>query len=329
MKAMRLWYTIVMNDTFSSILDQHEADDTKQARTEALVLSAMQKEFANAEEIFKAAARLKVSLQDFTSGKITDFPIIPIRQSKEFYIKKHTESQIPYFHNHDFYELIYVHRGRCVQYFQDGCKLCLTEGQCFLLFPNTIHKIEKCKSSDIILKTVIPRAVFGQTGGKILSRLSEKTVKFEKISETAKFALLKLLEEQSHRAPFQGLIVNSYLTIVFAELVNGQKSDLALEFSLNRYFEEHIKTASLSKFAALQNYNADYISRLIKRKTGKSFSELLRLSRLSRAKQLLTESAMTIEDIAVEVGFSNSSGLYKQFFSMLGMKPSEYRNLLK
>lgn len=98
---------------------------------------------------------------------------------------------------------------------------------------------------------------------------------------------------------------------------------------LNDYFENNIKTASLSEFAATQNYNVNYISRLIKNRTGRSFSELLSLYRINRAKQLLTESNLTIEDIAFEVGYSNTSGLYKQFFSMIGMKPSEYRNILK
>ena len=96
------------------------------------------------------------------------------------------------------------------------------------------------------------------------------------MSETAEFAILKLLQEQSCDAQFKDLIIQSYLTIIFTELVNMQKYDIAIETMLNDYFDKNIKTASLSELAATQNYNTYYISRLIKNRTGKSFSEGLR-----------------------------------------------------
>ncbi|MBQ7227350.1 MAG: helix-turn-helix domain-containing protein [Clostridia bacterium] len=318
-----------MNDTFSTIINKHETDDNRQSNTEDLLRAAIKNEFINADEILDVAELLSLSVKDFMTGKITDFPIIPVRQSDVFYIKKHTESQVPYFHSHKFYELVYVHYGKCVQQFKDGSKLCLTKGQCLLLCPNVVHKIEKSSRSDIILKFVIPCSLFNQTGGKVLSdKFCKTTISFENVSETAEFAILKLLQEQSCNNKFKDLIIQSYLTIIFAELSDSQKCDI-VETMLNDYFEENIKTASLSGFATIRNYNADYISRLIKNRTGKSFSELLSLYRIKCAKKLLAESALTIEDIAFEVGYSNTSGLYKQFFSILGMKPSKYRNILK
>ena len=185
--------------------------------------AAIDKEFANGKEILDTAELLCISVKDFIVGRITDFPIIPVRQSDEFYIKKHTESQVPYFHSHKFYELIYVHRGKCLQQFKDGSKLCLIKGQCLLICPNAIHKIEKSKRSDIILKFVIPFSLFKQTGNKILSdRFSATVILFEKVTEIAEFAILKLLQEQSCDAQFKDLIIQSYLTIIFTELVNMQ-----------------------------------------------------------------------------------------------------------
>ena len=156
-----------MNNTFSTILNKHETDDSRQANIEELITAAIKNEFANGKDILDTVELLSISVKDFLSGKITDFPIIPIRQSDEFYIKKHTESQVPYFHSHKFHELIYVHQGKCLQQFKDGSKLCLTKGQCLLLSPNAIHKIEKSKRSDIILKFVIPCSILEKTGNKI------------------------------------------------------------------------------------------------------------------------------------------------------------------
>lgn len=325
-----MYYNTVMQESFSTILNRHEADDRRQANEERLIKAAIKREFANGKEISETADRLKISVKDFIEGKISDFPVIPVRQSDGFYVKKHTESQIPYYHSHKFYELIYVHRGKCLQRFKDGSALCLTAGQCLLLLPNAVHLIEKSKSSDVILKFVIPCNLFDETGGKVLgNRLSGATIFFDYVSENAEFAMLKLLQEQYGNVQFRDLIIQSYLTIIFSELVNSQKCDIAIETMLEGYFEENIKTASLSEFAARQNYNVNYVSRLIKNRTEKSFSELLSLFRINRAKKLLTESALTIEDIAFAVGYSNASGFYKKFFSALGMKPSDYRNILK
>ncbi|MDE7336606.1 MAG: helix-turn-helix transcriptional regulator [Clostridia bacterium] len=315
---------------FSTILNKHESDDNKQANEESLIIAAIKDEFFNSKEILDTANSLSISARDFMLGRITEFPIIPIRQSNEFYVKKHTQSQTPYFHCHKFYELIYVHRGKSWQQFKDGSKLCLTEKQCLLIYPNAVHLIEKIKRSDIILKIVIPCDLFDLTGGEILSALPcNEKILFENVSETAEFAILKLLAEQSCKSQFKDLVIRSFLNIIFVELLNSKKNNIALETLLNSYFEDNIKTASLSEFAAIQNYNANYISRLIKSQTGKSFSDLLSSYRVNRAKRLLIESELTVEDIAAESGYSNASGLYKQFFSLLGMKPSEYRNLFK
>lgn len=319
-----------MTDTFATILNKHEKSDKTQISEDSLFISAIKREFANSEEILKAANARSITAQDFISGKVANLPVIPVRQTDDFYIKKHTKSQVPYFHSHQFYELIYVHKGKCMQQFKNGFKLYMTEKQCSLISPNAVHLIEKNKTLDIVLKLIIPCDLFEQTAGKVLSnKVLEDMIVFDNLSETAEFAILKLLEEEQRENAFKSLILHSYLTIIFTELVNSKKSDIALEMLLNNYFEDNIKTASLSDFATLQNYNANYVSRLIKNKTGKSFSDLLSIYRIDLAKRLLIDSSMTLEDIANEIGYSNTSGLYKQFFSLLGMKPSEYRKLFK
>lgn len=320
----------MMNDFFLTILNGHESDDDRQAAIESLLLAAMRREFSNSKEIFEAAKDMSLTVRDLMAGRITDFPILPIRQSDAFYCKKHTKSQIPYFHGHLFYELLFVHRGKCFQQFEDGSRLCLTKGQCFLLCPNAVHKIERSDSSDVVLKLVIPCELFKQTGEGVLGDLLLKgRILFDKVSETAEYAILKLLREQSRKDRYKDGLIRSYLTILFTELATTQPSDYAIEALLNDYFEKNGKNATLSEFAKAQSYHVNYLSRLIKKRTGKSFSELLRLYRMHRAKRLLTESDLSIEAIAFEVGYASASGFYRQFFSSLGMTPAEYRNRLK
>ena len=319
-----------MNDSITAILKKHEADDDAQIGESALMVAAIKREFFNSEEILKVAAEKHITVGDLVSGRVKEFPIIPVRQSEEFYLKKHTKSQFPYAHSHRFYELIYVHKGECVQKFARGGELRLTEKQCALVFPNTVHSLGECGPKDVILKMVIPCGLFERTCASAFGDFVTGPVQvFETVSETAEYAVLQLLEEQYRNNLFKDFITQSYLTILFAELVGSPKTDLAWETALCRYFGENIKTASLKEFAAMHHYHPDYASRLIKQRTGKSFSELLIRYRMNRVKDLLIESSLSVEDIAFEVGYANSTGLYKQFFAAFGMKPSQYRNLFR
>lgn len=318
-----------MNETFSAIIGKHEADDTQQAKKEELFLSAVRTEFANGEALLREAERLSLTPQDFMTGKITELPILPVRTCGEFYIKKHTTSQIPYFHGHDYYEMIYVHEGRCLQKFKDRPNLPLTKKQCCLLPPGTVHSIGRCGDADVVFKLGIPRTLFAETAQQVLGEAPKEAKIFESVSENAEHALLKLLQCQARNGPFRRLYTQSCLTLLFIELVSVRQTDYALEERLNAYFGENIGTASLADFAARLNYNANYLSRLIKIRTGESFSVLLARYRINRAKRLLSESGLSVENIASETGYSDPSGFYKQFYASLGMTPAEYRKLLR
>lgn len=177
---------------------------------------------------------------------------------------------------------------------------------------------------------VIPCDLFAETGGKAFGGVSlSGFVLFDRVSETAEFAILKLLEYQVRKTNRKDLLLRSFLTIVFAELADSGQNDLSWELLLNEYFETYCRTASLSEFAAMKNYQVNYASRLIKKHTGKSFSELLSAYRIDRAKRLLTDGTLPVEEIAAEVGYKTPSGLYKQFFSCVGMNPAEYRRLFR
>lgn len=64
----------------------------------------------------------------------------PVRVSSEISIRKHTLYQIPYYHTHDFYELIYAYRGRGGQYLAgEKDALRMETGDVCLLTPGKIH----------------------------------------------------------------------------------------------------------------------------------------------------------------------------------------------
>ncbi|MBW3671885.1 MAG: helix-turn-helix domain-containing protein [Acidobacteria bacterium] len=60
-------------------------------------------------------------------------------------------------------------------------------------------------------------------------------------------------------------------------------------------------------------------------KTGLSPGDLLRKRQLARARDLLLDTDLTIEVIAMHCGFGTDRTLYRLFVAVEGMTPTEYR----
>ncbi len=73
------------------------------------------------------------------------------------------------------------------------------------------------------------------------------------------------------------------------------------------------------------NQSESALSRQIKRITGKTFKELLQLRRFEQAEYLLRSTALPASDIAMAVGYENTSYFYRRFRELYGMSPKEFR----
>ncbi|MGN0747426.1 MAG: response regulator [Aristaeellaceae bacterium] len=68
-----------------------------------------------------------------------------------------------------------------------------------------------------------------------------------------------------------------------------------------------------------------HLSQLIRRRTGKTYSELVQEKRMNRAKELLAYSERAVMDIALEVGYSDQFYFSKLFKRLWGMSPNAWR----
>jgi AraC-like DNA-binding protein len=67
------------------------------------------------------------------------------------------------------------------------------------------------------------------------------------------------------------------------------------------------------------------MSREIKKRTGKTYTELVQAKRLSQAAYLLTHTAMSVMDVGLAVGYENMSYFHRIFQKRYGMTPRKYR----
>lgn len=69
-----------------------------------------------------------------------------------------------------------------------------------------------------------------------------------------------------------------------------------------------------------------YISKYIKEKSGLTFGELVKKIRMKKAKALLKSSNMTVENIALTVGYQNVEHFNRMFKKTYNMTPIQFRN---
>lgn len=73
------------------------------------------------------------------------------------------------------------------------------------------------------------------------------------------------------------------------------------------------------------NINKSYLCTLLKKETGKTFTQVLNETRIEKSKKLLLENKSSMLDIALQVGFNNQNYYNITFKKITGMTPMEYR----
>lgn len=91
-----------------------------------------------------------------------------------------------------------------------------------------------------------------------------------------------------------------------------------------RYMGEHSDVVTLKDISKHFSYHPNYISTLLHREIGKSFSELLLEQRMERAVCLLKGTNLSVEEISAMLGYSNSSNFYKAFREYYHQSPREF-----
>ena len=107
--------------------------------------------------------------------------------------------------------------------------------------------------------------------------------------------------------------------------VGNRQFDTELTGNVLSYVDEHYKNGTLSELAEMMGYDVYWLSREIKKRTGKTYKELLLSKRMQQASYLLTKSSLPVTDIIELVGYDNSSYFYRKFKEKYGLSPKEYR----
>ena len=109
-------------------------------------------------------------------------------------------------------------------------------------------------------------------------------------------------------------------------LVVGVKEQQTI-LGVLQYVEANYPTASLQSVAQILHSDVSWLSREIRRRTGRTFTELVQERRLSQAAWLLKNTRQRVSDIALSVGYENISYFHRIFAKRYGVSPKKYRDM--
>ncbi len=261
-------------------------------------------------------------------------------------VRKHTRFVHFPRHTHDYIEAVYMCAGKTTHII-NGKRIELCEGELLLLGQNATQEILPANENDIAVNFIIQPAFF------------DKTLEMLGAEETPikNFLISSLFDSEyqgylhfkvANVLPVQNLIENLIWTLIsdtpnkrninqmtmgllFMQLLNhtDKLSHESLEdkaiVDIFRYIEENYKDGSLTDAAKLLHYDFYWLSHEIKNRTGKTYTEHLQEKRLSQAAFLLKNTSLSVEEIALAVGYENKSYFHRIFNAKYGTSPKKYK----
>lgn len=252
------------------------------------------------------------------------------------------------FHRQDFFFFNYAYQGdyEAFSYKYDN-KITVHEGECYIGQPYAGYALHLPKLQDIIIVGIMMRKeTFFRSFLPILStdaklfrffldpRSNEFSDEFIRLKFSEYSPVRQLLEimmvEYAHPQEDTQAILKSLTLTLLMQVAREYKTsyvkeeNLPLSEQILQYMNEHTDAVSLKDIAAHFSYHPNYISSLLRKETGKTFSEILLALRMERAVILLKGTDLSVEEIAAMLGYSNSSNFYKAFREFYHCSPREY-----
>ena len=252
-------------------------------------------------------------------------------------------------HTHNYVEFVYMCMGSTTHII-DGNKITLREGDLLFMNQNARQEILPAGEEDIAVNFMIMPHFFdtvlrnlenesGALRDFLISCLTDRDMGGNYLYFDAADILpvqnlmenmiwIMLTEPQNKRTLSQTTISLLFLTLIDQAShlhVSGNSYEQNLLLHMFNYIDTEYRTASLTDFASKHHEDIYTLSRFIKKKTGSTFKELLVEKRLRQAEYLLANTSLPVADIAVSVGYENTSYFHRIFRNTYGMSPRDWR----
>lgn len=270
-----------------------------------------------------------------------------LEKGKLIAIRSHTRFIAFPEHTHDYVEMVYMCAGE-TRHMVNGNAITLHQGELLMLGQNARQSIEPAGEEDIAVNFIVRPAFFSGTlpflgeeetplrrfvvncltgeseAGYLLFRISE-VLPVQNLIENLLYTLME-------DTPNKRGVLQTTMGLLFMQLINHvetlqfETQEQNTVLTVLRYMEEHYRDGSLGEIAEQLHYELPSLSRLIRQKTGRNYTELLQERRLSQAAWLLRNTDKNVDEIANAVGYENLSYFHRLFATRYGLTPKKFRD---
>jgi AraC family transcriptional activator of pobA len=157
---------------------------------------------------------------------------------------------------------------------------------------------------------------------------------------------LQIYNEYHKKSSYRKKIIGSYFVILLLKIkeyfwedynpiLEGTRSSYIVKTfkkDLETHFRELVhgkaeRVFRVNDFASLQNLHPNYLSNVIKTKTGKSLTQLIAEKMISEARTLLLNGDISVKEISSQLGFAESAHFSSYFKKNTGKSPGQFKKL--
>lgn len=250
-------------------------------------------------------------------------------------------------HSHNYVEVVYMVQGTTT-HIANGKTIMLHPGELLFFGQGARQEILPAGKEDIAVNFIILPQFFDRA----LEMMDEEEAPLRKFivdslrGDNANYLYFQVADIPTIQNLIENLvwaltgesfpnrrsICQTTMGLLFMELLNhtdrlaSQNSEEAAIVKVLRHIEENYRTGSLTEIARELHYDLYWLSREIKRRTGKTYKELLQEKRLTQAAYFLKHTTLHVDEIGDAVGYSNLSYFHRIFQEKYGLSPKKYRD---
>lgn len=299
------------------------------------------------QEILDGRSAIDVNRYMNDSSMVVDSKKL-LESGKLIQIRRHTRFIHFPRHTHNFVEVVYMCAGQ-THHVINGKDVILKEGDLLFLNQNATQEIWTAGENDIAVNFIILPEFFDcalQMIGEeknlihdfIIGCLTSKDDRIGYLHfQVADILTIQNLMENliwtlEYNQQNKRSINQFTMGLLFLQLINhtekatiGSSPEQDLVLTVLRFIEERYKDGELSELAEQLHYDLYWLSRMIRKWTGKTYTDLLQTKRLNQAAFLLGSTRLSVADIGMAVGYENSSYFHRIFRKEYGCSPRQYR----
>lgn len=249
--------------------------------------------------------------------------------------------------SHDFYEFIYLKKGKGVHYKQ-GQSINFSSGDLFFVRAKKEHSFQIIEEAEVYIvrfsqkARLVLKELTNNSNGRAVSLSKAQSPLNAKVSffssekqlvETTLDLLLKLYEDGTKNESLCYFQILSLITLIernltyqsFSGKVLPKKKDLAKALQhIHKYLHEP-EMLSVLYIANKFNVSVGILSIYFRRDTGMSVKKYIQGCKKQAVQQLILDGEYSFSEIANEFGFTDESHFSKWFKKNSGINPTTYK----